>query len=102
MFDDLFLGPVPADEDCEQLGEGYNHARARKEGKAYISQLIRLHGEPPEGAMLKIKSCPHDFGTYCEVVVRYDDSVQAAVEYAFRVEGNTPSHWDDVAKAELK
>lgn len=100
-MDDLYIGPVPCDEDCEQLGEGYRPERARQECRAYIGQLRRIHGAEPDGTQLRIKSNLHDFGTYLEVVVRYNENIQAAVDYAFRVEANCPAEWDDEARRDL-
>jgi len=74
----------------------------RKECEIFLRQLRRVFGEPPEGAGLSIKSNPHDFGTYLEVVCWFDTGVEASVEYAFNMEKNTPEYWDDEAKEELK
>ena len=97
----LELGPTPYEEECAQVGSEDYHERVYREGRAYISQLIRQHGEPPEGADLRIKANAHDFGTYHEVVVVYDPEDEAAVKYAWDLEGNTPGRWDDEARKEL-
>jgi hypothetical protein len=34
-------------------------------------------------------------------VCRYDDEDEAATEYAYRCESESPAHWDDAARAEL-
>lgn len=99
MRDCLYLGPVPSDEDCEQLGREYEPRRATAECTAYVNQLRRQFGEEPEGARLAIKSGAHDFGTYLEVVVYYTDDQSA--EYAFNVENNSPAYWDAEAIEEL-
>jgi hypothetical protein len=101
MPDELFLGSTPAEEDCAQVGSDDYARRARKECAAYIAQLKRQHGEPPNGARLKIKANPHDFGTYYEVVVVFDDQFPEAVTYAFDLERIDCPTWDDKAKEEL-
>src|SRR5262245_53462539 len=101
MYDSIDLGPVPADEACRQLGRNYNPQLARQEFRAYINQLRRHFGEEPPGAMLRISSNSHDFGSYLEVICRYHDNVPAAVDYAFACEANSPTCWDDAARAEL-
>ena len=54
----------------------------------------RLHPVPPDcSAALVIKSLPHDFGSYREVCVRYDDSDPVATDYAYGLENNTPAQW---------
>ena len=102
MRDELYLGPVPLEEDCSQVGSiGYNE-RSRVECRAYINQLRREFGEPPEGAALKIKACPHDFGTYHEVVVVFDDVMYPeSADWAFNLEDKLPLRWDSTAQAEL-
>lgn len=98
MRDYLYLGPTPAEEDCEQLGPNYDPGKARLECGAYIAQLVRQFGEPPEGAWFKIKGESHDFGRYYEATISFDDTIPATVEYAFHVEANSPARWDDASK----
>ena len=47
MSDYLELGPCPYDENCEQLGKGYDPAQARLECRVLRDQLIRQFGPPP-------------------------------------------------------
>jgi len=95
------IGCAPAYESCAQLGtDGYTE-RAWRECRALIRQLIRMHGEPPPGARLKLKSCPHDFGTYYEVVCSFDPGDPEALEYAYRCEDGLPEYWDEAASEEL-
>lgn len=101
MREELSLAPVPLDEPCAQLGEPDYSARARRECRAFIGQLERQFGEPPSGACLKITQNPHDFGTYLDVEVIFDDSVEEAVEWAYNIEANLPASWDEAALAEL-
>lgn len=101
MRDFIEIGPTPADENCEQLGPNYNPHKARKECYAFIHQLRRQFGEEPYGARLRVKSNPHDFGTYLEVVCDYNDNCEESQEYAFKCEGEAWPNWDDTAKAEL-
>ncbi|GAF94626.1 unnamed protein product, partial [marine sediment metagenome] len=49
-----------------------------------------------------IKSFPHDFGTYSEVVVYFDDEIEGSQDVALEVEGNTPEAWDKQSRTELK
>ena len=102
MRDYLSIGPVPANEECEQLGTNYNPSKARKECNTFIAQLRRQFGNEPDGARLSVKSNPHDFGTYLDVVCYYDDDMPESVEYAFKCEGEASPNWDDAARAELR
>jgi hypothetical protein len=100
-MDMIFLGPVPLSEDCAQVGSPQYFEKSRKECRAYINQLLRVFGEPPMGSALKIKPCPHDFGTYHEVVVYFDERFPDSMEWAFNVEENLPEEWDEEARVEL-
>jgi len=100
-MDELYLGPVPCDEDCAQVGSDDYYNRSRKECNVFINQLIRQFGQPPENTRFKIKSNPHDFGTYHEVVVIFDEQDDKSIDYAFNVEKSANTEWDDLARTEL-
>jgi len=90
----LEIGPSPIEEDCVQVGEENYADRAREECNRFV-QLIREElGKEPEGARLAVKSFPHDFGTYFEVVCWYDEDLPETVEYAFRCESDAPVRWN--------
>ncbi len=91
--DFLPIGPVPCDEPCEQLGRGYDPVKAREECRRFIDAIRATVGTEPDGARLIVTSNDHDFGTYYEVVVRYDTEDEAASTYAFRVESEAPTNW---------
>lgn len=99
--EDLNIASAPYGEDCAQVGSAGYEAKARKECRALRNQLIRMHGNPPLNCTLVVKSFPHDFGTYYEVCARYDCDNEAATEYAFKLESETPEYWDKEAKKEL-
>lgn len=95
MRDYINIGATPADEPCAQVGEPNYQERAREECKRFIALLRKRFGNEPSGAQLKIKSFPHDFGSYLEVVCFYDPQLPESVDYAFRCEGETPLTWDE-------
>jgi hypothetical protein len=99
-MDYLVIGSVPYDEPCQQVPYD-DPVLARLECKAFANQLVRILGPPPEGASLQVKSFPHDFGTYCEVVVWYDENNDKAAEYAYKCEAEAPAEWDEEAREEL-
>jgi hypothetical protein len=72
------------------------------EARALINQIQRIIGPPPEGTGFKVLSCPHDFGTYYDVAVIYNDSDEESEAYMLRAESELPSNWDDEAIKELK
>lgn len=95
--DYLNIGPCPADEECVQVGSENYRARARKEMEQYILLIRDGCGAEPEGARLTIKWFPHDGGTYGEVVCEF--WTEKGQEYAYEVEGDAPSRWNDNVKA---
>ena len=86
---------APPEEQCVSVGEENYMARARAEAQRYIELIRKKLGPEPVGARLTIKSCPHDLGTYLDVVCVFDDQIDEAVEYAYRCESDGPSNWQD-------
>lgn len=101
MFDYVYLGPAPSDENCAQLGQEGFEERARREIRAYMNQINRFIlscGKAiPEGCRIVRKTESHDFGTYSEVAVRYDIDDEKSVDFAFWLESNVPQKWDTQA-----
>ncbi len=93
---------VPIDEPCAQVGSDNYSANSRKEAQAFIKQIIRQHGQPPAGVSLSTKNNPHDFGSYLDVVIKFDEDNEAASNYAYGVENDLPYNWDDEALKELE
>ena len=103
MRDFLTLGPVPAEEECQQVGtENYDPQKAFDECVRYKKLIREKFGDEPRGADLHIKSFPHDFGSYYEVVCYYDDNYEEAIDYAFACENNSPVTWDDKEKIDWR
>ena len=88
------LGQTPSAEDCAQVGQPDYRRKALAECERYIALIRETLGPEPEGAELTVKSFPHDFGTYYEVVIWFEPDAPAAVAYAERCEDDAPSTWD--------
>lgn len=101
MKDYISIGSSPYGENCAQVGNDDYYKRSHKEMKVLINLLRRINGKEPKGAFLIIKSFPHDFGTYYEVVCVYDDDDEEATKYAHNCEKNLPEWWDKKARIEL-
>ena len=87
MRDYFYIGSCPAEEDCAQLGVTERFAElSRLECSQYVAALRVVYGFEPEGCRYQIKWEEHDFGSYPEVVIWYDDEDEASVEYAQKVE----------------
>lgn len=82
-MDYMNIGSSPSGENCVQVGDENYSEKSRKECKAYINQLRRVYGEEPFGARLAIKTFSHDFGSYNEVICKFHEEQEEAVEYAF-------------------
>lgn len=103
MRDVFELGTtVPHDEPCSQVGDPDFYNLSRMEATALINQLRRIHGDEPARTKLKIIQCPHDFGTYVDVAIEYDDDHEESEAYMLKIEGGTPFNWDEEAKKELE
>lgn len=100
MRESMELGSSPYGEGCAQVGSDDYYDRARREIRAYIAQLIRVYGQPPDGVSLRIKSFPHDFGSYLEAVVVWDGSDEQQTDYAMQLEAGV-ENWDEEAIAYL-
>jgi len=94
MRDCLELGPTPCNENCAQVGIESYHVIAKQECQRYIDLIRKVVGPEPEGARLRIKSNPHDFGTYYEVACYFDDTNETAIDYAYHCEANLPANWE--------
>lgn len=62
MREYLEIGCSPVGEPCIQTTNPDSSRLGRLECEVYRKQLIRQFGEGP----FRIKSFPHDFGSYCE------------------------------------
>jgi len=95
MKDFINIGPTPPAEDCAQVCSENYPQKARAECRRYIKVIREKLGEEPEGARLAIKSFPHEFNTYYEVVCYYESENIKARDYAFGIEDNGPLTWDE-------
>ena len=101
-MDMIYIGATPNDEECAQVSEHTDYMpQMRAELRAYKNQLTRMY-PPPEGgdARFDIKWERHDFGTYGEVVARFDGENDAEIEWAMSAELGAET-WDDQARDEL-
>ena len=91
--DYITIGPCPAEENAVQVGcDNYSYL-AQEQCRKYLKRIREMLGPEPEGAQLQIKSFPHDFGSYYEVVCYYDPNNEESVDYAFKCEAESPVTW---------
>lgn len=91
----IHIGTVPGDEACAQTGITADWSTLQQlECSVYRAALIGRFGEEPAGACLGIVRHNHDFGSYHELVLKYDRHCEAAARYAEAVE-NGLRRWFD-------
>jgi hypothetical protein len=96
------IGPTPYDENCAQVGDDDYRKDAKKEMDVYINQLNRTFIDAKsKGIAFKQRWFDHDFGAYGEVCIYWNTENPVADEYAYVIERNLPSDWDEEAKKEL-
>ncbi|MEE9199159.1 MAG: hypothetical protein V3U26_05120 [Dehalococcoidia bacterium] len=96
MRDNIGIGSAPPDEDCVQVNDRGDYHEAMRAECVRFRELIRKKlGPEPLGAMLAVKSNPHDFGTYYEVACYFDTENEEATNYALRCDDEGPRTWDD-------
>jgi len=95
MRDYLTIGATPCEESCEPVPYKDGGIKAKAECAAFIEAIRRKLGPEPAGAQLRVKSFPHDFGTYYEVVCWYEEDDVEACQYAYRCESDAPTTWAD-------
>jgi len=101
MRDTYEIGSSPNEEECAQVGSDNFTERAKRECTAYKNQLERAFPGMPGGMYLSVKSCPHDLGTYYDVVVHFDDEREDHSEFLWGKLEVGCDVWDDEARKEL-
>ncbi|MBI4201191.1 MAG: hypothetical protein HY531_02750 [Chloroflexi bacterium] len=97
------IGSAPCDEECVSVNPKVDYLPAMRQECLRFMELIRKKlGPEPERARLTVKSNPHDFGAYLEVVCYYDDQDEEARGYAYRCESEAPMTWDDDGQREKR
>lgn len=96
-YDYIEIGQTPGSEDCAQVGSEDYATKAKLEIARLKELCLKKFGPPPEGAYYYTKPSPHDFGTYYELAIKFNEEIEDAVRYAYHVEENAPSTWDDDA-----
>jgi hypothetical protein len=100
-YDYVDLGPVPAMETASDAPKQPDLNKA--ECRIYKAMLERLHPVPQAmDAFYIVKANPHEFGTYREVGIKFNENDEAAGDWAWDMQDNGPDQWDEQARAELE
>ena len=62
---------------------------------------MRLFPNIPNDARYTKVRNEHEFGTYYELGIKFNEENEEAVNYAYNVESHIPESWDETAKSEL-
>ena len=102
-MDYLELGPSPFDEECVQVTQDKDYIGDMKaEIKRYADLLEKRFINLPEKTYFKAKRFEHEFGTYYEMVVNYDNNDELSSNAAFFIESNLPATWDDATVYDME
>ena len=93
-MDYVSIGSSPGEEECAQVGTPDYRDRAGIECRRFLDLIRKRLGPEPLGAELKVKSFPHDFGSYLEVVCEFSEEDEDAKSYAYRCEAEAPTKWE--------
>lgn len=98
----ISLSSVPMDVTGVQVqSDGSTYEELRKEAKKYCELLQKKFPDYQKyDCRFTVKRCNHDFGTYFEVEIEYeeadfDEEFNDSTEFALFVESNLPYTWQD-------
>ena len=104
MHNEITLGATPSNEPCVSVTANGDYFQAMQaECGIFKRQLIRQFVCPDHVlAYFKLKTNPHDFGSYMEVILVFEDADLDSSEFANNVEENLPDVWDSTARKEIE
>lgn len=97
----ICIDTTPSGEKCTGISDFDALRFMRIEARVYIEQLIRVYGENPPGTQFQIKHNDHDAGTYMDIHFRFDEDIEAQVDYARSVDEGCEL-WDEESKRHLE
>ena len=95
MRNSISISGTPTGEDCVQVSSHEDYMPAmRAECNRYLD-MLRKRFPNCDRVQLVIHSNPHDFGSYLDISVKYDDNDNIAEQQAYFIENNEPENWTD-------
>lgn len=92
----ITCGPTPREETC--TGVSGDRRKINLENRQWKRQLQEAFKHLTK-VKFEVKSFPHDFGTYSEVCVTWEDDEGA--QQALQVDSEAPGEWDQEAREAL-
>ena len=99
MKDFIGLGSAPCEEDCVQVSKEFDYmSKMKKECnrfkldiEKYFEDLIK-----ESGVVIIIKTFPHDFGSYCDVGISFNNVNKNQYKAALKIEEKCPTTWEEL------
>lgn len=97
MLDYIVLGSTPSSETCTQVSKTNEYLLEMREECQRYREMLEKRFPIPEGlnAFFSIRKFCHDFGSYYEVVIVFDDENETSSNFAYFAENNLPDSWED-------
>jgi hypothetical protein len=93
--DYISIGCTPAGEDCVQVSSTeYYMDKMLAECNKYKEMLQAKFADCTK-VTIAVKTFSHDFGSYAEVIVKYENTDNEALAQAIHIENNSPMNWND-------
>jgi hypothetical protein len=96
----VVIGSVPAAETIPSAPPD-DERLAKKAAEVFARQVVRHLGPAPVGVEIAVERVADAESTIYCAVCYYDETSEAAFDYAWRCSTEPPAQWDDVARAEL-
>ena len=95
MRNSLSISGTPTGEDCVQVSSHEDYMPAmRAECNRYLD-MLRKRFPNCDRVNISIHRNPHDFGTYLDIEISWDDNDNIAEQQAYFIENNEPEKWTD-------
>lgn len=88
------LSSAPCMETCVQVSKHEDYLSAMKEEVQRYVEMLKLRF-PFAAQMIEKKSFSHDFGTYYEAVIYFDNSIKDEMIMSLFIVDHTPETWDE-------
>lgn len=91
MRDYIEIGTTPCNESCCQVGRDNYSKYGLLEAREFKRMLKSIYADKLDLVTFSIKTFPHDFGSYYDVVVYYDND--EGMNEAYEIEDSYPTDW---------
>jgi hypothetical protein len=93
--DYISIGNTPASEECVQVSKKEDYVDKMLAECNRYKEMLQAKFSNCDKVTICVKIFPHEFGSYAEVVVEYDNDDIDAISQALHIENNSPMNWSD-------